>query len=118
MVFAVASCIRHVTMTADTPANFFAAAVAELAAKGVRLTAPPGEYVVNFRNGTDVTAYVGLPDDLSKICTLSRNTNEISAFQNWALRVASGSWGRVNGVSCSQPTLTPPQATEGASRRC
>lgn len=52
-------------MTADTPANVLAAAVADLAAKGVRLTARPGEgeYEVNFRNGTDATAYV--TDDLA-----------------------------------------------------
>ena len=41
---------------------------------------------------------VGVTRRFVQNCTLSRNTNEISALQNWALRVASGSRGRVNGV--------------------
>ena len=41
----------------------FVRLVAELAAHGVRLTARPGEYCVNFRNGSEATAYV--TDDLT-----------------------------------------------------
>jgi hypothetical protein len=43
--------------------TLFAGAVAELAARGVQLAARPGEYVVNFRGGTQATAYV--TDDLA-----------------------------------------------------
>jgi hypothetical protein len=43
--------------------TLFAGVVAELAARGVQLAARPGEYVVNFRGGTEATAYV--TDDLA-----------------------------------------------------
>jgi hypothetical protein len=46
-----------------TAAEFFATVVAELDARGVRLIKQRGEYVVNFRTGTDLTAYI--TDDLT-----------------------------------------------------
>jgi hypothetical protein len=48
----------------DQPPSLFAGAVAELAALGVRLIARPGEYVVNFRDGTEATACI--TDDLAE----------------------------------------------------
>jgi len=47
----------------DTSSTLFADAVAELAARGIRLTAELDQYVVNFKNGTAATAYV--TDDLT-----------------------------------------------------
>ena len=56
---------------------------------------------------------MGLPDDLSKIARLVEIPMKSVHSKIGTLRVARGSWGRVNGVSRSQPTLTPPQATRG-----
>jgi hypothetical protein len=50
-------------MTGAPPPTLFVGVVAELAALGVKLTARAGEYVVNFRDGTEATAYV--TDDLA-----------------------------------------------------
>jgi len=50
-------------MIGNESPTLFAAVVAELAACGVQLAARPGEYVVNFRGGTEATAYV--TDDLA-----------------------------------------------------
>ncbi len=43
--------------------TLFAGVVADLAARGVQLSARPGEYVVNLRDGTEATAYI--TDDLA-----------------------------------------------------
>jgi hypothetical protein len=47
----------------DQPPTLFAGVVAELAARGVQLRALTGEFVVNFRGGTEATAYI--TDDLA-----------------------------------------------------
>src|SRR5580704_10748106 len=49
-------------MIGNQPPTLFAGVVAELAARGVQLVARTGEYVVNFRGGTEASAYV--TDDL------------------------------------------------------
>jgi hypothetical protein len=54
---------KPVSMNDAKSPTLFVSVVAELAARGVRLTARPGEYCVNFRDGSDATAYV--TDDLS-----------------------------------------------------
>jgi hypothetical protein len=54
---------RRRTENMVEPPTLFANVVAELAAQGVQLSARPGEYVVNVRDGTPATAYI--TDDLN-----------------------------------------------------
>jgi hypothetical protein len=69
-------------------------------------------------NGVVSPCYFGVTRRFVQKRTPSRNSNEISAIPNWVLPVAGGAWGRINTLSCSQPSPTTPQATAATSQRC